>query len=718
MNMNISKCLLSFCFLFTLLNPSDAQEWTPYKSIQQVNDFLDTGTELYMATNAGLVVVDKNTLDYSIYGIEGSDLSNDHFQSVARASNGDTFIGTYDVVVARFDGSGFQDTITPDGLNYLLDPQLYDIKVSDSGELWVATSQGVFRQVGSEWFTYNHQQLGFDYLEVWDIEFDAEGAVYIGAGNGVHKFENETWTHISEEASLTGYLDADVYFSKAGDLFFSSTIGVIGRYDGETWTVYNELNMNGVKVNGFTEDANGNIYLDTDSGGVYRLETDTWVPYENEQITQGWPWASFYHIDEEGVHWLSKNIYLYANEGEDVETIKLSPTTIEYNYIYNIRKGMNGELFFLMVSSTNSISVLSPDGDWSLISLPFEYSSWAGSGGDILYHAENDIWVSHIDGMYHFDGTEWTYNELVQCKTIVQDSEGIIYVSAIDKVYIIEDEIITEYNESNSPLELASSHTITSIGVDIYDNLWLGMSDTNWNGNHKIQKVSPAGDWTTYSQVDHPKIKYPRGEFHFDVNGNVWVPSRIGVIKFDGENFSNPIDENSLMLEAHRSYAVESDASGKVYIATTYGIVTLFEEQWEEWYIDGLPLSFATLAIGMEFDDSGRLWWGSAEMGLYTFTPAGFTNTNELRETLYSDFSLYPNPTRTNTTVTFSVLSGAEVSLAVYNNLGQQVRYSDLGFFKEGYYEQGLDLGNYPSGIYTVHLRLNDQVSVAKLVLE
>ena len=61
--MRISKHFFCFFLLCTIVGQSNAQEWTSYKSIQGVSDYLDMGDELYLATDAGLVVVDKNTLE-------------------------------------------------------------------------------------------------------------------------------------------------------------------------------------------------------------------------------------------------------------------------------------------------------------------------------------------------------------------------------------------------------------------------------------------------------------------------------------------------------------------------------------------------------------------------------------------------------------------------------------------------------------------------------
>lgn len=717
--MNISKHLLVVLFLFTLFGQSDAQVWTSYKSIQGVNDYLDLGDELYLATDAGLVIVDKNTLEHTIYGIEGSDLSTDHFQSVARTSSGDTFIGTYDVVVAKFDGSGFQDTIFPDGLNPLMDPELYDLKISETGEMWLATSQGVFRQLGEEWIKYNHEQLGTDFFKVWDIEFDEEGAVYLGAGNGVHKFENDTWTHLSEGTSLFAYLDSDVFFSDAGDLFFAGGLDSIGRFDGDSWTLISNGGINGTHINGFTEDQDGNIYFDTWYDGVFKLIGDSWEPYADDLNIGGNSLGeSFYYVDEEGVSWYNRNIYLSANKNGNIESTTLSSTTIEYNRIYDVKKGANGELFFLMHSSTNSISVLHPDGEWSLLTLPTELLYWSAYDGDLLYLSENDIWLSSNGGLYHYDGAEWTLLLDENCGTILQNSQGSIYVQGDYKVFIIENGTISEYNQQNAPL--ISTHYISAIGLDAEDNLWLASNDGNSgaDANHAIQKVSPAGAWTTYTREDHDAIKFPRGEFHFDIHGNVWVTSSFGVIKFDGQNFSNPMLENAAILEAYQSHSIESDAMGKIYIASDNGLVTLFEGEWEEMIV-GIPeVIFAPFKVGLEFDDAGLLWYGHNILGLYSYLPAAVTATEEVAGSRSSDYSVYPNPASDHTIVSFSIEEGAEVNLTVFNKLGQQVNQVALGYLNGGTYEADLDLNNYPAGMYLVQLRQGKHTSVTKLIID
>lgn len=713
--MNILKTLTLFGFLISCLVQLSAQEWTSFKSIQQSNDFVDTGDELVLATDEGLVIVNKGTLDYSIFDMSNSNLPSNHIQSVALSASGDVFIGTYDVVVARFDGSDFHDPVVPDGVNDLSDLHLYDLKVSESGDVWLATSEGLFRQTGSEWIKYAHNDLGVDFFEVWEIEFDETGQVYIAAGNGVLKFENDAWTNISTEINFSAYLFADIFFSQEGDLFLSGDIDNILRYDGEEWIIYPNGGLNGTQIRGFSEDSDGNIYFDSWFDGIYKLEGDSWVLYEDEQTDLNSNLVSFYHIDDEGTHWLNSGIYLSARKYDELETLTLSSTTIEYNSIYNISKGSDGTMYFLMLSSSNNIATLSPDGEWSSLNIPSEAIPNYVYSNDFLFRGEDDIYIALYQGFHHYDGIEWTFYPVGTCHLIVEDSQGKVYVQGEESIHVVENGLVTSYDSSNSPI--SNGLKITAIGVDAEDNLWIGAHEWNIDGLHVIYQVSPEGEWTTHDGFVHPDLKYPRGKFHFDSNGDVWVSCSAGMLKYDGQDFINPLAGNPYGFQDISTFTIDSDAAGRIYFATKIGLITYYGGQWEE-FINENVQNPSSWQISLGVDDSGKLWWGSGSDGLYSFTPADLTNTNDLSQDTDPQVSLYPNPAHHWATLKFSVLEGAEVSLAIYNKLGQRVSLLDLGFLHKGYHEQGLSLDNYPGGIYSIHLTIGKKQVATNLVID
>ncbi|WBA42221.1 T9SS type A sorting domain-containing protein [Hymenobacter canadensis] len=80
------------------------------------------------------------------------------------------------------------------------------------------------------------------------------------------------------------------------------------------------------------------------------------------------------------------------------------------------------------------------------------------------------------------------------------------------------------------------------------------------------------------------------------------------------------------------------------------------------------------------------------------------------------DFNVYPNPAPGAATIAYRVPAGAQpVTLAVYNSLGQQVR-SVAEQMQAG--SQQVPLGNLTAGAYLVKLRVGDQLTSRKVVVE
>jgi len=702
-----------FVALITLLQvPTQAQDWVSYQSQQKINDLVDTGGELLMATDVGLVVMNKSSLERTFFNKANSNLADSHIQTITQGASGDTWIGTYDMRLAQFDGTDFSDPIIPDVDFNPNTIQLYDLEVAPNGDLWLGTSQGIFHRQGENWSKYAEAELGADFFAVWDIEITDAGEVFIGSVF-IHKFVNGTWSNISNTSNLVSYLDTEIFFSSTGDLYYIGDLDKIGRYDGTQWQEYDNGGLNGSEFIGFAEDVNGNVFFNTRNNGIFKLENDTWMVQEDAQTELYTDNQSNYlYIDGQDRRWLNYNIHLSVNDGGNIQSTLISEHTIESNGIANLHKAANGDMYFLSQSNEN-ISVLDTDGNWSFFPLPsflLPFSNLA----DMLHLADNDIWLATWTGLYHYDGTTWTTEIGEACRSFDVDSQGKIYVRASEKFYIIDNGAITEYNAGNSemlPL-LLSGH-----GIDADDNLWLALFSWDEGVDHAIQKVSPDGTWTTYSEADIPAINRPGSDFHFDVNGNVWVPRDLyGAIKFDGTTWSNPYTDNFDDIDNITVHAIESDATGKVYFSHQYGVTTLLDDEWDNLLIEDVPNENTSAQSYLQFDDAGTLWWASNRHGVFSRTPTFGTSVHTDIEAVNS-FSIYPNPAVNQTTLDFAIEESADVNVQVYNYLGQLQANSDLGQLPAGTFQETIDLSRFAKGFYTIQLTINDQISTRKLVV-
>jgi hypothetical protein len=77
----------------------------------------------------------------------------------------------------------------------------------------------------------------------------------------------------------------------------------------------------------------------------------------------------------------------------------------------------------------------------------------------------------------------------------------------------------------------------------------------------------------------------------------------------------------------------------------------------------------------------------------------------------------YPNPFNPSTTIRYGVPERSHVSLAVYNQLGQQVAVLQNGEQEARYHDVKFDASNLPSGVYFYRLQAGSYVETRKLCL-
>lgn len=76
----------------------------------------------------------------------------------------------------------------------------------------------------------------------------------------------------------------------------------------------------------------------------------------------------------------------------------------------------------------------------------------------------------------------------------------------------------------------------------------------------------------------------------------------------------------------------------------------------------------------------------------------------------------YPNPFNSCTNINFAIPSDCNVSLTVYNILGEQVISTNFGELKAGYYNHKFDASFYSSGVYFYSLIAEDILNHNKFI--
>lgn len=77
----------------------------------------------------------------------------------------------------------------------------------------------------------------------------------------------------------------------------------------------------------------------------------------------------------------------------------------------------------------------------------------------------------------------------------------------------------------------------------------------------------------------------------------------------------------------------------------------------------------------------------------------------------------YPNPFNPNTTIKFSIPKESQVTLLVYNMLGEKIKELKNEVMKAGYFDVVFDASNIASGVYLYRIKAGDFVQTKKMLL-
>jgi hypothetical protein len=144
-------------------------------------------------------------------------------------------------------------------------------------------------------------------------------------------------------------------------------------------------------------------------------------------------------------------------------------------------------------------------------------------------------------------------------------------------------------------------------------------------------------------------------------------------------------------------------------------------ESWDDTYV-GL--------CGVIFNDDSsgfKMWYAGGDEFLFGdigYATAPLDPPSSIEDNkpgkLPQDFSLlqnYPNPFNPSTTIEFNVLKNSDVTLRIFNILGEEVATLVSGSLSAGSYTYHWDASNQASGLYLYQLESDDFLKTRKMIL-
>ena len=210
--------------------------------------------------------------------------------------SGNIWFGTSAGLI-KYDGEKFKTFSIKEGLPGN-DAEIWGLTIDKSGQIWVGSIGGVSHFDGEKFTPFslpdskveNPQYMLSDKL-VRKIIQDKSGTMWLVTdGNGIFKYKEGNFTHLTTKNGLTDNNVNDILVDKQGHIWIGTFYGGVSKFDGNTFTNFTKEGLvKGIEIGSFFEDSKGNIWFSVEHHGVYRYNGTDFTQFttENGLTTNG-----------------------------------------------------------------------------------------------------------------------------------------------------------------------------------------------------------------------------------------------------------------------------------------------------------------------------------------------------------------------------------------------------------------------------------------------
>lgn len=202
---------------------------------------------------------------------------------------GNLWFGTSEGLI-KYDNKEFTPFSKKDGLPGE-DEEIWGLTIDQNGLIWVGSIGGVSHFDGEKFIPFslpvskveNAKPMLSDKL-VFKIVEDQNGTMWFATdGNGIFKYKNGKFIHLTAENELTDNNVSDILEDKLGNIWIGTFYGGVSRFDGKTYTNFTKDGIiKGEETYNFYEDRKGNIWFTAEGYGVYRYDGNKFKQFTTE----------------------------------------------------------------------------------------------------------------------------------------------------------------------------------------------------------------------------------------------------------------------------------------------------------------------------------------------------------------------------------------------------------------------------------------------------
>lgn len=558
-------------FLFAAIISSAQPNWKIINDTRDVFKIVPDGQKIWLATNGGLMCIDKTTSDTTFYNHANSGIPFTEISDMCLDSYGRVWLTSLRAGIACKDGD---DWIAYNVSNSSLPNNIAEAIIGDNqGNVWASIRDNLVKFTNTSITFYLTDSLGISGSYNSKMAVDANGRVLI-ANYWLYALEGDTVVRYdTTNSALKNAAICSLKTFADGRTWIGQLNNGLTITDFQDWYHYDSLipgrQLNTVTCFDITRD--GNYWLGTYPGDIYFQNDQEWSIVTPEAPADSLFYIQALAVDEDnglyiagfdkfyynGVDWFNLNtaacpfrgnaVYdiIHTDDGATWIANYYGMTKILNNSFTNYCKDDEPGNYYISAQcyakdNTGKLFVGHQEGVsyfeneiWHRIHIPDSGLFSANYPKSICVDAENNLWIATFPGLIKYDGVNASYyspyynNFLVdEIYRLSLDQNGHIMAGTTNGLVQWDGSNWHLYTDMPSPIIENKIWDLTFKGNDI----WMGASDG--------LKRFDGTNWEVFTPDNSPLPDYFVPTLDFDSDGNLWMISgQNNLCKFDGQNW-------------------------------------------------------------------------------------------------------------------------------------------------------------------------------------
>ena len=705
----LMKYSISILLFFFVIQAFGQLSWEVFAPLSDVREIEFYNNKAYVASNAGLLIVDLNSLEETLFTPNNSGLPGINIEEIEILHNGKFWLNLRDGGLVYNDTNSYTQILNSD--QDWLDVTALTIK-NDSlwmkGNAFIESAKDTVIKVYEDWpATY----LGFD--------FDTLNNLWIAEGQYISNKNSGIVAATINYPELNGYDNEEGFYSyfidnKNNHWLHSYENRVIGPANFETFYhlhFYNQGSWRSLSVPGKID----YYFFESDTPFSFSVN-DNYCEIEGESVSvtnirnmfplipNDLKWINIVAKENNETFWITG-----TNDFQNSELYRINSDTIVE---FGLNSFLVGEPDDIAVDCNGGLICVGGDlqvyinNEWSTLNIDYtnEDCRYINEIEADLYSCNN--WASshelHCNTLWRIQDSmyqEYNINPLDICSTLTFDKSGKIFIDCDHELYM------TDALGTHTFLDPPKIKFISDIHYSTNEVLWVVGRDST---NSSIILSYEENFWTVHN---HEKV-FAIDLLYEDFSGDMWLlDSDDRIYKYDGLNWAiftaNEIIDNLYLVES-----IVVDKKENIWIGTTYSGLYKWDGVQSHNYNMMNSDILSNSCKQLELASDSILWIrhnnGLSKMHIDKFP----TTIIDLDRQMYPErsFLIYPNPTHSKFTVSFSNIDLRLIEIIDYH--GKII--ASIETSQETFEFNNLNLS---SGCYFVRVISHDEIASKKIVV-